>query len=1144
MADYKSTKLWGLFEQKANEEKLSHTFIDAVGKVCERGANLSKTVIAFFPTFTLHDETHLRNVSEWMWRLLGGYAEKLTAVDAAYLLMSAWCHDIGMTVSPEEKANLLLGKPKRNWNKYFDAHFNAKQEYETKGSISDETLRDFVRTFHADRAGEKLRAMDWPSELTTEGGIMLEDLIALCQSHGLKIGDIRSGDDAFRRYAALLRMADLLDYDASRAPADLFAHMGLDSPANAEQRISRVEWDKNRSGGFKEIRDGVIRYYVVSSSLQLEKEIGCYLDYTQKELIRCNQFLSVRSSEWDGFTLPNKIDKKIQQNGYKGGEFHITMDQDRVLELLTGRNLYKDAGVFVRELLQNSIDAVLTRRAADSDFTLQPVGSGRERRFVETENAGKIRIDTWNEGGYDWFRIEDDGIGMTEEIITNYFLKVGRSYYASDEFKKELYDRHKNYTPISRFGIGILSCFMAAPENTLLEVSTLRYSHSGNNMPAIRLNVDGLYGYYYLITDETPGCAVKPMTHPKHEDEDDPFRSEPGTTICVRTNLRHLGKYASFREILDEYILCPEVEIEHYAWRQDGTPDKKTYVTQQKLMEMVHAQNPNSVSSRLKKHCYPFPNALFEELKAQLPEFIWKKRPELVFQFYPLDWLDETGNLHGVAIYAHIRLSAHSKPFFFDGKEVRAQLGGRLYLHSWPFLDNKLQTPAIDFQGFFTGKVGRKISKLQDVILGEESAMPLFYEEYPVFKDSPQWNAIMEERYGINRERFHETYLEWKGNRETAFDLQKKYEDILNFYAHLKKGIPFSISDFFWEIVKNNPALRLVMTFQYKNPSFYENLSSCNGITIPSLCMMRTKGKPLHMPQGCAMLYLFNGAYRLELSLARKNVVAISQETFYTLRHLYDTIPDVQLYRKYDVKPELWLTSEQDFRQMLGRHPSWETHLFCSHYLREELDKAGDKVYVFAKYSFVELRKRIQAGNAPIAVDFFRGVDNDFNLLALAVLKDCLEVRREFNPRGFLYVSAEKTGGGTDDFPPEMFFMPNKPCQALGYVTGNNRCHNYYNLEHLFSKWLIENRETMEQERRSGNIFRRLLEEMLTEDSKTGVIKAIASALDELRQLPNNPFHISEALYVSEEAMLAESDFDKEKFNVPYSHVEEDKSPE
>ena len=232
----------------------------------------------------------------------------------------------------------------------------------------------------------------------------------------------------------------------------------------------------------------------------IEHRVSDYVKWVKRELENCRKYLSGTDSA-KRIDIPYIENGNISREGYKGGDFCLTMEQDKVLQLLTGKNLYSDAGVFVRELLQNSIDAVHTRRGLDARFR---------------EEDGKICIRTWTDNeGYSWFRIEDNGIGMDENIITNYLLKIGKSYYTSDDFKKlkeNFYD--KSYTPISRFGIGILSCFMSDP-NTTVAISTRRYV-SGKNPPPIRMDITGLHGYYYF-TDETVSPEFKPMPHPDDE---------------------------------------------------------------------------------------------------------------------------------------------------------------------------------------------------------------------------------------------------------------------------------------------------------------------------------------------------------------------------------------------------------------------------------------------------------------------------------------------------------------------------------------------------------------------------------------------------------------------------------------------------
>lgn len=633
------TDLWKIFEKKAGDD---HEFIAAVGEICYEGVLLSKDVIRFFPTFTLHDGTHLAGVCKWMIRLLGDKEDDLTVEEAAMLVMAACCHDIGMSVSDDQRkeleAELATGDYTEEWLEYFRKYPGDEVAYHESRTVTEEMLRKYIRENHSRRISEQL-PHEWPDALTRRG-IHRETLIRVCESHGESLSELFDllplADCDLNLCVVLLRLADLLDYDAARAPESLFRHLGLDHPETAEQKISREEWKKNRSGWFGEIREGIIPYTARFADPQTEHEVMGYLAWLRSELILCNEFLSRFSKRWQGLELPYRVVENVERVGYEAGDFHLTMDQDRILELLTGENLYSDPGVFVRELLQNAIDAVLTRRRLDPGFG---------------EKGGKIVVHTWMDNeGYGWFRIEDDGIGMDKHIVKDYFLKVGRSYYTSDEYKAAMIHkvRDTDFTPTSRFGIGILSCFMSDPDNNRLEVVTRRYSPGpGTRNPVYRLDVTGLHGYYFL-TEVKKGRPGQPMHRPMGADgTDDGYLHRVGTTICVRVNMYRMGGPRAFKDLMDKYVCFPEVPVEFHG--PEGT---YTYPTQQELMDLVHSMNPDGPGAEPKEYEHPITDEMFDELKKEMPFVDWEisGRPALVLKYYPLDWLSGTENISGVAI--------------------------------------------------------------------------------------------------------------------------------------------------------------------------------------------------------------------------------------------------------------------------------------------------------------------------------------------------------------------------------------------------------------------------------------------------------------------------------------------------------------
>lgn len=77
--------------------------------------------------------------------------------------------------------------------------------------------------------------------------------------------------------------------------------------------------------------------------------------------------------------------------------------------------------------------------------------------------------------------IMDNGSGMSIEILKKYFLNVGVSYYASDDYLLQ----GRNYSPIGHYGIGFLACFMLSNR---VEVKTVYYKDHKMNRISFEKN--------------------------------------------------------------------------------------------------------------------------------------------------------------------------------------------------------------------------------------------------------------------------------------------------------------------------------------------------------------------------------------------------------------------------------------------------------------------------------------------------------------------------------------------------------------------------------------------------------------------------------------------------------------------------------
>lgn len=668
-------KLWKILVQKAREDdkdlqpdqRISNEYLSGITEICQFGVDRAKTIRDTFPMYTLHDETHICNVLRIMAQLLGDHTDKLTRDEAAMLVLAACCHDVGMSYSDQEKQELLDDRDRidQYLEQHHDEYVKAYKTNPDEPTFTDEMLRKYLRSIHHERISELLNRKPWPECL--RGKVDRKDLVRVCQSHGdnpSSLNDLGCTPTVDLRFCAvLLRLADILDFDTIRAPKAVYDYCGFNEAKGDEAKYSKTEWEKHlASQGFDFIHVADrsvpydLPYHATSKSMQIEQAVNSYLDWVDSELNECGKLLRRYVGEWQDFILPNKILRTIETEGYVSGQYHLTMDQDKVMELLVGEELYSDPSAFVRELLQNAIDAVRTREQLDK----------------HRPNSWKpqINIRSWlDDEGYHWFRIEDNGTGMTQEIIESYFLKIGRSYYTSDTFYKDKIrcGADPDYTPISRFGIGILSCFMGGKNSNRVEVSTKRFAADGDYPSALRLSMHGMNGYYYLAS-QREGHIPEPMKGVT-EQEKRSYLQQPGTVVAVRTNLYQAGRYAGFKEIVDRYVVYPLVPI-HY----DGPEGSFDYVTQEKFMEVVHSIHPSDDLSHQGVLEFPMTEAQMQELYNKLPGLHFNEPPKIVVKCIPLDRYTKSPYLSGAALCA--KAVGDHNPLFLqiEGNSVKANI--------------------------------------------------------------------------------------------------------------------------------------------------------------------------------------------------------------------------------------------------------------------------------------------------------------------------------------------------------------------------------------------------------------------------------------------------------------------------------------
>ncbi|MFD8914280.1 HSP90 family protein [Streptomyces sp. NPDC059575] len=143
---------------------------------------------------------------------------------------------------------------------------------------------------------------------------------------------------------------------------------------------------------------------------------------------------------------------------------------------LLSHHLYSSPRVYLRELLQNAVDALTARH------TLEPGAS-----------AGDFGIRLYADGSS--VRVEDDGVGLTEADVHTFLATIGRSSKRAEKIAEQRGDF------IGQFGIGLLSCFLVADE-----IHVLSRSARTPDAPAVewRGRGDGSYSVRTLPASARP----------------------------------------------------------------------------------------------------------------------------------------------------------------------------------------------------------------------------------------------------------------------------------------------------------------------------------------------------------------------------------------------------------------------------------------------------------------------------------------------------------------------------------------------------------------------------------------------------------------------------------------------------------------
>ena len=375
-------------------------------------------------------------------------------------------------------------------------------------------IAEFIRPDHHRRAADVIAQYEVDLGLFAFGDEMLRDAIAsVCVGHGLRTHELEDdeqypdlnqiqGEDVNLRFIAImLRLGDLLDMSNDRACPWL---MNAASPLPS---TSYAHWTQYQCIKKKVTSPEKITISARPRNQNEHRVLQDWCQWIEDEVTAARTIMasSARHSNWKapearlGGTSPTIRIKPAEGADYFPSEWKLELDNDAIFQRLI-YDVYDQPETFIRELIQNALDA--TRCQAYADLKAEgieppeyPTQIDDERRknypiritLKETEVANELSGETT--AAY-LLSVEDCGIGMDREIIERYFLQIGRTYYDTEEFRRKF-----GFVPTSRFGLGFLSVFAVSE---LVTVETYKPSSDAEQKP-LRLTLTGPKSY--LLTE-------------------------------------------------------------------------------------------------------------------------------------------------------------------------------------------------------------------------------------------------------------------------------------------------------------------------------------------------------------------------------------------------------------------------------------------------------------------------------------------------------------------------------------------------------------------------------------------------------------------------------------------------------------------
>ena len=448
-----------------------------------------------FPNFTEHGIQHSLRIINYIYSIMSeDLKQNISDVEIFCFIMAAFFHDMGMTlVDVEDKDN-------QRTNHHLYAYRPIKHFFEKYMQMLVERRRlekciIFVSEAHGRSIEELYNDNDFRKIETIEGQVLRYGLLAI-----------------------LLRLGDLMDLEEQRV-CEFNMHMNLEYYNNP---VSLVHNRRHLDDITYNYSPSKITVSVLTDGREKYKVWSQWLEYLDEEIMYANThyLIGENSDFFRNYKLPEVIKcvKPSENAKFAVEEIRFQVDDTGALWDIITKSVYTNEFDYIRELIQNAIDATLLKIYLDDKENIE-YQSPRSWHCND-----KVMIAYSQKEGTLW--VEDHGTGMNENELSNYLFKTANSGY------KYMKKREFMFPAIAKFGIGFVACLTKADK---IQILTRTQSDNGINAE--------------IESKSTIAFIEKNIQ-----------RAWQGTTVIL-----HVKEKYSFNELKDyvfTYFGCPSVEID------------------------------------------------------------------------------------------------------------------------------------------------------------------------------------------------------------------------------------------------------------------------------------------------------------------------------------------------------------------------------------------------------------------------------------------------------------------------------------------------------------------------------------------------------------------------------------------------------